>query len=295
MKKTLSVLLILCLALGILASCSAKEADYTLSIGVAVVGDTEGTSVSVTTAAVVLDADGKVVLCRLDANELAAAAENGAVISAVTEKSKYEKGDAYGMVAYGDAKAEWFKQAEFFEEYVVGKTADEIANIKTGDAELVAGCTIDVADFVLAITNAIKLERKVSFTSTADMTLGVALTGKVADASGNAEYTFDTAATVMVDGKVVAAIADCAESTLMMTEYAFDYKGTKLELGDSYGMVAYGDASAEWYTQAQTFADTAVGKTADEVAELPVENVAGCTMSVHALQAILARAAKNVR
>ena len=42
-----------------------------------------------------------------------------------------ELGDDYGMVAYGNAIAEWDARSKAFSEYVVGKTAAEVAAIET--------------------------------------------------------------------------------------------------------------------------------------------------------------------
>ena len=301
MKKTLSILLATILLLAsttLLFGCS-KEADYTLSVGTAITDAKDKLSVSATVAAVVVDADGKIVICRLDSVDVTTTVEDGAVKSAVADKTKYEKKDAYGMVEYGGAANEWYKQAEFFENHVIGKTVDEVSAIKTGDAELTAGCTIDVADFVKAIVNAMKLERKVSFTSVKDMKLGLGLNAKVENNKGAAKFVFDTAAIVSVEGNTVAAITDSAEPTVTVAEdgkpESISYKGTKLELGDAYGMVAYGGATLEWYAQAQNFANTAVGKATTALSELPVENVSGCTMSADPMKAALVKAGTNVR
>ena len=60
-------------------------------------------------------------------------------------------------------------------------------------------------------------------------------------------------------------------------------------------MVAYGNAVAEWYEQAQTFADSAIGKSVSEVASLSVDGVAGCTMYVGGYKMALERAASHAR
>ena len=45
---------------------------------------------------------------------------------------------------------------------------------------------------------------------------------------------------------------------------------TKNELGENYGMVAWGGAIAEWNEQAASFAAYVTGKTADEVAGIAI-------------------------
>ena len=76
-------------------------------------------------------------------------------------ETKYEKGDNYGMKAYGGAKKEWYEQADAFTGECVGKTADEIAKLVAEDGKGVdslttAGCTIYVSDLVKAAVKAAK-------------------------------------------------------------------------------------------------------------------------------------------
>ena len=171
MKKFFALIMVLCLTVAALAACGAKEVDYKLGIGAAVTGD--GLKVTTTVASVVLDGEGKIVACRIDAVDVKPTADDaGALTVAAEYATKAELGDNYNMVTYGGAIAEWYKQAQHFETVVVGKTADEVATVKTGDAELTAGCTIDVTDFVKAVVNACKSEKKVDFKATGDVTLG---------------------------------------------------------------------------------------------------------------------------
>ncbi len=94
------------------------------------------------------------------------------------------------------------------------------------------------------------------------------------DKEGEAKYEV-TMVAVLVDDKGV--IRDCIIDGVT-TSIKFDAKGqlttditkapqTKNELGDKYGMVAYGGAVAEWDKQAQALADFAVGKTVKELRE----------------------------
>ena len=93
-----------------------------------------------------------------------------------------------------------------------------------------------------------------------------------AEENGKADYDI-TLAAVTVDENGV--IRDCVIDSVG-TSVAFDAAGlpvdfdadktilTKNELGDNYGMKAYGGATYEWYEQAQALADFAVGKTIEE-------------------------------
>ena len=143
MKKLLMAVFALCAVLG-LAACGDKEADYKLGMGVEVStsSSTNATAekagnaqVDATVAAVVVDKDGKIVACRLDAvqNKVAVSA-TGEVTVPETFQTKMEKGDAYGMAGSpyspdnnGDGVVkEWYEQAKAFETYVVGMTAAEV-------------------------------------------------------------------------------------------------------------------------------------------------------------------------
>ncbi len=128
--------------------------------------------------------------------------------------------------------------------------------------------------------------------------LGVnAAYGEIKDASaeedGTGEAVVDVAA-VLVDneGKIVKCVLDCASSKV---QFSGDGKvmqnsefKTKRELGDSYGMVAYAGATAEWYAQADSFAKLCEGKTIDEIKALVAEGdkgtqeviTAGCTIMI---------------
>lgn len=81
--------------------------------------------------------------------------------ASATIETKYEKGDNYGMKAYGGAKKEWYEQADAFAKECTGKTADEISKLvaengKGVDSLTTAGCTIYVTDLVKAAVKAAK-------------------------------------------------------------------------------------------------------------------------------------------
>ncbi len=97
-------------------------------------------------------------------------------------------------------------------------------------------------------------------------------TSATAETAGEAKYDI-TAVAVLVDDKGV--IQDCIIDGISAS-VKFDAKGTittdlaaapqtKNELGDKYGMVAWGGAKYEWNAQAQALADFAVGKTVAEL------------------------------
>lgn len=288
MKKIISLILVLVMALATLAfvACDNKsntEKTYTLALGVVVTPNTASNKITETVAAIVTDADGKVVLCKVDCIDYSAQYdENGALVT-TAPTSKVALGDNYTMPA-----GSWAKQVSALESYVVGKTQAEVAEVAVNgyaaDADLKASCSFNIDDLVKAIDNAFKSAHKTTFTTTATaFTAGLNAAAKVEDSSAddsdvkNAKLTATYSAVVLEDGKVVAAILDTAEAELKnVTEDGADavsFAGTKREQGDNYQMT-----SGAWYVQADAYAKSAVGKTASDIATLATEGVAGCTM-----------------
>ena len=331
MKKIVAFLLLACMMLS-LAACGSSGTEYKLGMGVSLSTDSSKDNqaqVDATVATVVTDKDGKIVLCRLDVAQSKMDVTGGAVEADKTFKTKMELGDDYGMVAYGNAIAEWYDQAKAFESYVVGKTAAEVEGIETvvndtghnvaTDEALLAGCTMDITAFKAAVVKACNDEKGASFKAGKDFTLGVAAITEAADSTPVGEkdaqvkmYTNYGAAVVDKDGKILAALTDATQPVITadkdgkITDATF--KGTKRELGADYGMVAYGNAIAEWDAQAKAFADYTVGKTASEVAGLETvvndsgHNVttdetllASCTMDISGMMAVIALAATYAR
>lgn len=330
MKKIVAFLLLACMMLS-LAACGSSGSEYKLGMGVDLSTDSSkenNAQVDATVAAVVTDKDGKIVACRLDVAQSKMDVTGGAVDAAKTFQTKMELGDDYGMVAYGNAIAEWYDQAKAFESYVVGKTAAEVEGIETvlnetghnvaTDEALLAGCTMDITAFKAAVVKACNDEKGATFTGK-DFTLGVAAITAADESTAATDsddavvkmYTEYAAAVVGKDGKILASLTDATQPKITADKNGqitgADFKGTKRELGADYGMVAYGNAIAEWDAQAKAFADYTVGKTAAEVAGIETvesngHNVttdetlyASCTMDISGMIAVIALAANYAR
>ena len=108
--------------------------------------------------AAAVNAEGKVVAASSDCVEVSFTFDitGKSTFDATKEVlSKKEKGDNYGMKAYGGSAKEWYEQAAAFDAACIGKTASEIAGLMgadyKGNADLqTAGCTIYVSGFVAA-------------------------------------------------------------------------------------------------------------------------------------------------
>ena len=225
----------------------------------------------------VLNMNGDVITaCALDSVQAKVAFDaTGVITSDVTAavQTKNELGEAYGMKAWAGATYEWNEQAANFSAYVTGKTAAEVAGIaidegtKPTDADLSTSVTIAIGGFQALIAKAAQ---------TPGVKTGLAIiAGAEAgtkDENNTIEYDV-TIAAVLVDDNGV--ILDCVIDSLGAT-LAYDAAGaivtdltaalaTKTELGDAYGMKAYGGATYEWYEQAAALAEFAIGKTVEEL------------------------------
>ena len=320
MKKIVSLALVLVLALAAFAlvACDNKEntdptettptettpteKTYNLAIGVVVAPSLASAKLTETVATIVTDADGKIVVCRVDCVDYQAKYDDEGALVTTAPASKVALGENYVMPA-----GSWAEQVTALENFVVGKTQAEVAEVAVNgyaaDADLKASCSFNISDLVKAIDNAFKSEHKVTFTTTATaFTAGLNVAGSVKDTAdekiNNAKLTVDFCAAILADGKVVAAIVDTAEAELKnITEEgaeSVDFKGTKREQGDAYD--SYSPmAAGRWYQQVDVFAQSAVGKTAADIDAFASEGVAGCTIYAGGYQSGIAAAVKAAR
>ena len=321
MKKIIALILVLTLSVFCFAACKKDknpdpqtptpqnpqtpvEKTYTLSLAV-----DEGLSsvsrggVTVTALALVTDADGKIVAARFESVQpkFSLNSEKTEVVAVNRFDTKVELGDAYtGM------SASWKDEAKAFENFLIGKTAAEVAALEFvvdgADAGLVAGCTMisSMPAFKALVAEASAYTRKVTFKTAETVTLGVAVDAKTTVDGLEGKIAADFAAVAMAGGKVVAAMLDSADAEyeFVINEQALTvtlkgtYAGTKNEQGDNYGAMPAGT----WYVQAQNFANTTVGKTAAELANLSTDPVQGsCTIYAGGYKAVLVRAAGYAR
>jgi hypothetical protein len=311
MKKILAIALCLCMVLCAVACGGTKEAEYKLGMGIVVNMDSSKTGnaqVDATVATVVTDAEGKIVLCRIDVAQNKMAVADGAVDTAKTFQTKMELGDAYGMAPVGidnDGNGvckEWYEQAKAFEAYVVGKTGTEVAALETQEAGghqiavdkalLDAGCSMQITDFMAAVAKACADEQGMSFKTAATFTLGVAAkttaaesTAATAEAEGVVKMYTDFAAAVIADGKIIATLNDAIQPQIKINAAGEivekSFTETKRNLKEGYNMATYGASMdnngdgkvLEWYVQSQAFSNFVVGKTGAEVASMQTKTL----------------------
>ncbi|MBR0354695.1 MAG: hypothetical protein IJK35_04945 [Oscillospiraceae bacterium] len=329
MKKFFAILLAVCM-IAALAACGApKTAEYKLGMGISLNMNSSkenNAQVDATVAAVVLDKDGKIVAAKIDVAQSKMDVTNGQVNTEQTFLSKKELKEDYGMSKIG-AK-EWYIQAEAFEQYLIGKTGAEVSGMETvvndsghtvtTDEALYASCSISIGDFIEAVAKACNDEQGKSFQSDGSFKLGLAVntksdesTAATAENDGVVKmYTEFGAVVVGADGKILAAVTDATQPQISITAAGqigeTKFNGTKRELKEGYNMVAYSNATLEWYEQAKNFTDFAVGKTAAELqgVETKVNDeghmvfadealYASVSISIDGMTAVLVKAANN--
>ena len=274
----------------------------------------------VTMVAVLVDDAGIIHDCIIDG--IAASVKfdaAGAITSDLTAsvQTKNELGENYGMVAWGGAIAEWDAQAAALASYAVGKTVEELksgAIDETGKApagsDLASSATIYLGGYVAGIEKAVANAQHLG-AQTGDVLKLASVNGidssaaATVEKAGNAQLDATAAALTMNGETITSCTIDAVQAKV-----GFDVSGavvsdltapvqTKNELGESYGMVAWGGAIAEWDAQTAAFASYVTGKTAAEVAGIAVDAgtkpadadlVSSVTIAIGGFQALIAKA-----
>lgn len=205
MKKTLSLILVFVLALGLLAGCNKTPAPtptpdpvpevttpvitkiglgHNLTLGRSVdATETKpaSTEAYVIFAAVGFDNEGTILSANIDIvqsvikfdEELQLATELSANVP-----SKKDLGDAYGMRKASSINKEWFEQIASFEEWLVGQNVSEIDALPrdeegypTADADIIASVTMAVNDYITSVQQA--WENSIEVGPAATMGLGI--------------------------------------------------------------------------------------------------------------------------
>lgn len=293
--------------------------------GLAMVGsvaDSENlvASYDVTVVGVTVDNDGVIRSCIIDSvGTKVNFDEKGIITTDLTApiSSKNELGENYGMKAYGGAKYEWNEQAAALAEYAVGKTVDELKNgaiDESGKApagsDLASTATIYLGGYVSAIEKAVANAQNLGAQAGDQLRLAIISSVGSSASAGEAE-----AGTAQLDCDVVVltenagTITSCTIDSLQ-AKVPFDHTGaltgdpsqpvqTKNELGENYGMKAWGGAVAEWNEQAASFANYVTGKTAAEVAGIAVNEktaptevdlASSVTIAIGGFQALVGKA-----
>lgn len=300
------------------ATTAAAKTGYavTASLGHTSHGTEEDViEINTVAAAVLVDADGKVIACQIDeAQTQPNLKENDGFVADDALRTKKQKLEDYGMKSASPIQKEWYEQVDAFEKWAVGKTADEIKACvdETGyatDADLKAGCTIWAGNFVKVVSEAITNAADKGASATDTLKL-VMKTEKYYESKAGELIQYDTniaVATTDAEGKITSCIVDATQGKCYVKDGKFVNKeGTaypegefksKKQLGEDYAMRAASPIGKEWFEQAEAYEAWAVGKTADEIKAGMGEDgkvadlASSCTITAYGFTSTVAEAA----
>lgn len=293
----------------------------TIGESVSVAAEAEGEAkYDVTVVAVTVTDDGIIESCIIDSIPASVKFDTtGAITSDLNAPvpTKNELGEQYGMKAYGGAKYEWNEQVAALAAYAQGKTVEQLrsgAITEAGmaaDADLASTATIYLGGFVSAVEAAVANAAHMGAQSGDHLKLAT-----MNQVSGSTPADAENAGLAQLDATVTAMTMDGETITScyidsLQAKVNFDQSGTittdlaapvltKNQLGENYGMKAWGGAKFEWNEQAASFAAYVTGKTAAEVSGIAVDEKtapadadlsSSVTISIAGFQALIAKAA----
>jgi hypothetical protein len=268
----------------------------------------------VTLVAVLVDDEGIIRDCIIDSIGTTVKFDaTGTITSDVTAaiQSKNELGDAYNMVAYGGAIAEWYVQADALAQFAIGKT---VAQLRSGavdangyapaGSDLASSATIKLGGYVSAIEVAVSNAQHLGAQGGDELRLA-AIPSLSSSVNGTAQLDCDVTALTVNGGRITSCYIDSLQAKVtfgadgVITGGISEAVETKNQLGERYGMVSWGGAIAEWNQQAASFAAYVTGKTAAEVAGIAITEggtpantdlATSVTIKIDAFQDLIAKA-----
>lgn len=231
-------------------------------------------------AAVTVGDGGKITACRVDELETDAKLKEGHILRERDVRSKYEQGNDFGLSAASPISKEWFEQVDALCDYVVGKTAAEVAEIPLDngvatDESLRSRCALSITTFLEAIGKACDMATERG--AQAGDTLRLSLTANDAAAGSDTRVQTDVqvaAVTVNSRGVVTDCLVDVAGKNVEVVDGAFfgDTGAFRSKKDQKTGMDDTSDSEedGEWAACAKAFEEYVTGKTADQVKETPL-------------------------
>jgi len=259
--------------------------------------ETAQAQADVTMAAVGFDEDGTIVTVSIDVAQTRVAFDEDMQVTSDRDElvpTKKERGDDYGMARVSGIEKEWYEQIAALEEWMIGKTVDEVMNLEVkvvDDAhqhvpdvpELESSVTITVESYLAAVEEAWDNAEAAEGAETVGLGVKTDIS-KSRDASDEdpAQAQVDTymsATAFDADGNVVNTIIDVAQ-----VRVAFDEEGqvaadmdaelqTKKERGDDYGMLRVSGIEKEWYEQVEALEEWMAGQSVEDIMNLNVKVV----------------------
>ena len=275
--------------------------------------------VDIHVAAVTLNADGTIAKVQIDAIQIKNSVDATGALAADAKTeftSKADLKEGYNMKGSSPIGKEWYEQVDIFEQWCEGKTLDQVkagigADGKPSDDTLKSGCTIAMGDIVAAVADA--CAKAVDTDATTADTLGLAVIGemtKPANATAEKDGTFQAyvnfaCTTKNAQGKITSVFIDAIQAYptwgadgVLTTDASQDVR-TKYTKQYDYNMKGSSAIGKEWFEQIDVFKQSIIGKTADEVAAIAVDDstkptdetlLTGCTMKIGAYKTVVVNA-----
>ncbi len=175
MKRIVALIMAVALLFAF-TGCGATTTKLGLGVVTQVNKSTDATAekdgnaqVDTVIASVTVDADGKVLSCTIDSAQTKIPFGTDGMVKAADLKAemptKKDLGSAYGMKKASAIGRDWHEEIADLEKWMVGKTADQIKNMKVkevegkpgipDEADLTTKVTISVGDYQAAVLEAI--------------------------------------------------------------------------------------------------------------------------------------------
>lgn len=310
MKKLMASILVIVLIAAVFAGCSGGSGGHTgYSVHTMISSSADATAEANGKAQVdtyivytTVGKDGKIVNVGVDSAQTAIPFDAQGQIPAdfdlgALQKSKLEKGDAYGMKKNSGIGKEWFEQVDAFSKWAVGKSVADVTGMTTKKvndahprvpdmADLSSSVTIDVGEFLDGVQAASKnplLGSDLSGSFKTGMGIVTSVSkSKSATAEANGVGQVDCVfAIVSVDknGKIVELKFDNAQTKVefgangMIKSDKGAVMQSKQQLREGYGMIKASGIGKEWYQQADALAQWCIGKTIADVKGLKTKKV----------------------
>lgn len=303
MRKIISLLLTLALVMTMLTACGTTNEEG-VKTGLAVVSSATSSKdatdekdglaqVDSTAVAVLVDNRGLIQNISIDVIQTKFEFSNtGEITTDLGTRfiSKKELGDDYNMREASPIGKEWDEQAEALENYVIGKTLDEVKGISIDngyptDEDLTSSVTMNISTILAAIEKAVNNAEDLGAKSGDKLGLGITsisgnrTTNASADGDGTVQaYSHYSAVSLDKNDNITSSIIDASQTNvsfntegILTSDLAGDFK-TKLELGDDYNMREASPIGKEWFEQSEAFTNYMKGKKISEITNLTLEH-----------------------
>lgn len=301
MKKLVSLLLCLALAMTMLTACGSTTKE--VKTGLAVISsagsskdatdDKDGLAQVDSTAVAVL-VDDKGVIQNIVIDVIQTKFNFSATGEITTDLgtrfiSKKELGDDYDMRKASPIGKEWDEQAEALEKYVTGKTLAEVKGIAIDggyptDEDLTSSVTMRIDSILSAIEKAVNNAENLGAKSDDKLGLGITSVSGKSTKSASEEgdgsvqaYAHYSAVSLDKSGNITSSIIDASQTNVAFSTEGIltsDLTGpfkTKLELGDDYNMKSASPIGKEWFEQSEAFTNYMKGKKVSDITGLALE------------------------